>query len=111
MNGKKYSVSWSESAQFDLESIVDYIAGESKANARKIFEDITGHCLEFEDFPLIGKIPPELKNINIETYREIVVAPWRILYRINSNEVLVLAVIDSRRDIDDALLNRLLSRK
>jgi len=67
-------------------------------------------CLEFEDFPLMGKIPPELKNINIETFREIVVAPWRILHRINSNEVLVLAVVDSRRDIDDALLNRLLNR-
>lgn len=111
MNKKTYSVLWSESAQFDLESIIDYIADESKVNAKKVFEDIKVHCLKFEDFPKIGKIPPELKNISIETYREIVVAPWRILYRVNNDEVLVLAVIDSRRDIDDTLLNRLLNRK
>lgn len=108
---KKYSVSWSESAQFDLESILDYIAVENEANAKKVFEDIKEHCLKIESFPKIGRIPLELKSINIETYREIVVAPWRIFYRINNNDVLVLAVIDSRRDIDDTLLNRILNRK
>ena len=70
MNKKTYSVLWSESAQFDLESIIDYIADESKVNAKKVFEDIKVHCLRFEDFPKIGKIPPELKNINIETKAE-----------------------------------------
>jgi toxin ParE1/3/4 len=111
MNQKTYHIWWSESAQSDLESIIDFISVESKANAISVFKQIKESCIKLERFPNIGRVPTELKEINIESYRELVVAIWRILYRINNNEINILAVIDSRRDIDDALLNRLLYRK
>ena len=42
----------------------------------------------------------------MEKLQELVVAPWRIIYRMFEDRVFVLAVLDSHRDIDDALLNR-----
>ena len=110
MKKKHYQVYWSESAQFDLETIIDYIAAESMNNARKVFGQIKESCTKLESFPEIGKVPVELSEISIDSYREIIVSVWRILYRVNAENEDILAVIDSRRDIDDILLTRLLNR-
>lgn len=110
MKLKRYPVYWSESAQFDLESIIDYIAAESIANARRVFAQIKEGCIKLERFPEIGKIPMELRDVNIDSYREIIVSVWKIIYRVNPESVSILAVIDSRRNRDDILLTRLLNR-
>ena len=71
MNNKRYLVWWSDSAQLDLESIIDYISVESKANAINIFKKIKENCIKLEQFPNVGRVPPELKEINIDSYREL----------------------------------------
>lgn len=53
-----------------------------------------------------GRIVPELHDQGINIYREISVPPWRIIYRISDSTVYVLSVIDSRRNVEDILLNR-----
>jgi toxin ParE1/3/4 len=40
-------------------------------------------------------------------WRELVVRPYRIVYRIRKDIVMVGAVIDGRRDLEDLLLERL----
>ena len=40
-------------------------------------------------------------------YRELIEPPWRIVYRIESESVLVLGVLDGRRDLKSLLLERL----
>jgi plasmid stabilization system protein ParE len=110
MKKQRYQVCWSESAQFDLEMIIDYIAAENMANARNIFTKIKESCTKLESFPDIGRIPIELNEINIDSYHEMIVLVWRIIYRVNSENVDILAVIDSRRDINDVLLTRMLNR-
>lgn len=107
---KPYSVYWSRSAEFDLESIVLYIARTDPMNAGKVLSSIKKSCSRLAQFPNLGKIPPELEIASVGSYRELVVAPWRIIYRMFEDRVFVLAVLDSRRDIDDALLNRLVNR-
>jgi len=44
-------------------------------------------------------------------YREIVTAPWRIIYRISDKNVYVLSVLDARRNVEDILLKRLAYNK
>ncbi|MDD4169451.1 MAG: type II toxin-antitoxin system RelE/ParE family toxin [Desulfotomaculaceae bacterium] len=39
-------------------------------------------------------------------YRELIAPPWRIIYKIEGNKVLVLAVINARRNVEDVLLDR-----
>jgi hypothetical protein len=51
---------------------------------------------------------PELHQEGISVYRELVIAPWRLMYRIADGEVLVLSFIDSRRNVEDILLQRFL---
>ena len=59
------------------------------------------------NMPERGRIVPELREQGITVYRELVEPPWRILYRIESDRVWVLAVIDGRRNVEDILLKRL----
>ena len=106
--GKPYNVKWAAVAQRDLKQIIDYIASESPDNALQILHKIKQKASGLHIFPDRGKIVPELKDQGINIYREIIVPPWRIIYRISDSTVFVLSVIDSRRNVEDILLNRLI---
>ena len=108
MPSKKYLVVWSESAAFDLKSIVSFIAVDSMQNAREKKKKIKKECQLLERFPDLGKIPVELEALQIGGYRELSINPWRIFYRKQANQIVILAVVDSRRDLEDALWNRLM---
>lgn len=108
MPSKKFAVEWTESATADLRGIVLYIAENSLQNARQIFAKIKTECENLEKFPEMGKVPAELEALQIGGYRELVVAPWRIFYRKDTERIVVLAVIDSRRNIDDAVWKRMM---
>jgi hypothetical protein len=47
-----------------------------------------------------------LKEQGIILYREIILAHWRMIYRIAGQTVYVLAVFDARRNLEDILLDR-----
>lgn len=108
---KKYEVIWSNIAENDLKNIVEYIADDSPPNALKIFKSIKKKASSLYTFPERGRIVPELRDQGILQYRELVMSPWRILYRISGKRVLVLSVLDSRRNIEDVLLKRLTNSK
>ena len=108
---KKYDITWSNIAENDLKNIVEYIADDSPPNAVKIFNRIKDRAYSLYAFPERGRIVPELKDQGILQYRELIISPWRILYRISEKNVLVLSVLDSRRNIEDILLKRLTNSK
>ena len=104
---KIYDVVWSNIAETDLKNIVEYIADDSPPNALKIFKRIKQKASSLYTYPERGRIVPELRDQGILQYREIVISPWRILYRISEKRVFVSSVLDSRRNIEDILLKRL----
>jgi addiction module RelE/StbE family toxin len=104
---KKYHIIWAAIAQSDLKQIVDYIALDSPDNAIQILKRIRQKVSELYTLPERGRIVTELKDQGIHIYREIIVPPWRIIYRISDTPVFVLSVIDARRNVEDILLNRL----
>ena len=108
MPSKKFMVEWYESAFNDLRSIVFHIAKESKKNAKDSFARIKKESLVLESFPDLGKVPNELDKLQIGGFRELVISPWRVIYRKENNKVVVVAVVDSRRDLEDAVWNRMM---
>jgi toxin ParE1/3/4 len=105
---KKYKVEWAVVAESDLKQIIDYITSDSLDNALQIFKKIRQKASSLYAFPERGRIVPELQGQGIHIYRELIVVPWRIIYRISDDTVFVLSVIDSRQNVEDILLNRLL---
>ena len=103
---KKYQVAWAAVAQRDIKQIIDYIAIDSPGNTSRILKEIRQKVSDLYSMPDRGRIVPELKEQGIHTYRELIIAPWRVIYRISNTTVFVLSVIDSRRNVEDVLLDR-----
>jgi toxin ParE1/3/4 len=107
----KYNVVWAYVAEKDLQNIVEYIAQESPRNALNILDKIRQKASDLRILPERGRIVPELQDQGILQYRELIVSPWRLLYRISGLEVFVLSVIDSRRNVEDLLLKRFVDKE
>lgn len=108
---KKYEVIWSSIAENDLTHIIEYIATDSPPNASKILKKIKEKASSLYHSPKRSRIVPELQEHGILQYRELIIPPWRIIYRIFENKVYVFSVLDSRQNIEDILLKRLIDQK
>ena len=108
---KQFEVIWAKSAQFDLELIIEYIKTDSLDIAKKIFLQIRKECNNLCSFPQRKRIVPELQQIGILKYREIIHKRWRIIYKIDNTKVYVLLVVDSSRNLEDILFQRLIDKK
>ena len=105
----EYTVTWARSAEADLINIVEYIAIDSPRNALRVFNKIKKKAADLTFHPEKGRIVPELRDQGINQYRELIIAPWRIIYRVSDENVYVLSVIDSRQNVEDILLSRFIS--
>lgn len=102
-----HQVLWTDTARQDLTGIIDYIAQDSIGNALVILDKLEAKAALLATLPDRGRIVPELLDTGISHYREIICSPWRIVYRVEAQRVMVMAVLDSRRDLQMVLLNRL----
>ena len=100
-------VLWTDTARLDLERIVEFIAEESPANALAALERLERRCRSLAALPERGRVVPELRAVDVFTYRELIEGPWRIVYRHDVDRVHVMAVLDSRRELSGLLLERL----
>jgi len=106
---KTYEVEWSKISEKDLVVIIEYIADENPSRAYEVFREVKRTASTLRSLPERGRIVPELQEQGITQYRELVIPPWRIIYRISDRKVYLLSVLDSRRNIEDILLKRLIS--
>ena len=106
-----YEIIWASIAENDLREIIEYIARESPDNALKILKKIKNKASSLYTFPERGRILPELKDQGILLYRELIIPPWRIIYRISERKVYVLSVLDARQNVEDILLKRTIYEK
>ena len=103
-----FSVFWTDTAQGDLSALVEHIAQDSPQNARIIFHTIRERARNLNHFPQRGRIVPELADIGILTYRELIIERWRLIYKIDKDHVFVTALFDSRQNMEDILFQRLI---
>ena len=69
---KKFEVLWTKSAEYDLELIRQYLKLDSVSIAKEIFIDIKKECENLYYFPQRKKVLPELQQIGIFKYKEII---------------------------------------
>ena len=105
---KTYKVKWTSNAKEDLLNIVDYIKRDSLSAARKVYEQIKEKAQSSNFSPLRGRVVPELQKEGITIYRELIVQPWRVMYKIENDTVYIMAIFDSRQNIEELLLQKLL---
>ena len=104
---RAYEVVWSNRAVTDFEHMIEYIARDGPSNAIQVFKKIKEKASSLYTFPERGRVVPELQAQGVRQYRDLIIAPWRVVYRISERSVYVLCVLDSRQNIEDILLQRL----
>jgi len=103
---KKCEIIWTATAKNDLDEIIEYIAQDSIKIAIEKYGNIRESVRQLVLLPNQGRAIPELLKQNIIKYHEIIISPWRLMYKVEKNTVYVMAVIDGRRNIEDILLQR-----
>lgn len=81
---------WTEPALADLEAIADYIALDNPSAACRLVQRVFDRVERLERFPTSGRRPPELPHTS---YREVVVTPCRVFYRVEGDAVFLLYVM------------------
>jgi len=81
---------WTDRAQADLAAAQAFIGGDSPAYASVVVRRLISAVDLLRDFPLIGRMVEEFPDPAI---REIVRRPYRIVYRVMSDEVIHIITI------------------
>lgn len=94
----EYRVTWSLEAVEDLESIAEYIEKDSIHYAQAVVSKILEVSRTIKEFPLIGRVLPELGNDNI---RERFIYSYRLVYEIKQQNILIVAIIHGSRLLEN----------
>ena len=94
---------WTEPALIDLDEIAEYIALDDPLAASNYVQKVFERTERLAIYPKSGKHPTELPRT---PYREIVIPPCRIFYRVEEDLVLILYVMRSERLLRPFLLDR-----
>ena len=106
-----YTVRMAAAVERDLSDIYDYIATEaSPARAERVLERLRRDVLGLAKEPDRGSWPTELLALGLRDFRQLVSRPYRIFYRVIGQQVMVLLIADTRRNMQPLLERRLLSR-
>lgn len=87
-------VVWTRPALADILEIKQYIAADSPRYAQVVAERLFAAVERLEAYPLSGRMVPEL---GAATVREVIDAPYRIVYRVRADVLEVVAVMHSAR--------------
>ena len=90
-------VYWTENAIKHLTAIHKYIAQNSPVYAQRVVNRLTRRSEQIADFPLSGRNVPEYNATDV---REIIERPYRIIYRIKTEQIEVIAVMHSAQILD-----------
>lgn len=85
---------WTDAALADLDAIADHIALQNLEAAKGLVRDVFKGGDQLKRFPNSGRYPPELEE---GPYRELLVSPCRIFYRVEKRSVIILHVMRSER--------------
>jgi plasmid stabilization system protein ParE len=89
-------ITWSNQAVKDLEQIYRFIARDSTVAAELTVERIRDATRRLSLFPKSGRPVSEAPESEA---REVITAPFRVIYRLHGGDVQVLTVLHGARDL------------
>lgn len=111
MAGKpaKFRILLTDGAERDLDALHDYvIRSDGVPQGHRLLDQLMKAVDSLRSFPERGSHPRELTALGIKEYRQILFKPYRVIYRVTGQQVIVYLVVDGRRDMQSLLARRLL---
>jgi toxin ParE1/3/4 len=107
----RFSVELTQGAEDDLEQIYDYVSVHRSRDAALALLDAFAETMAtLTQFPERGSVPDEFEVLGLREFRQILMAPYRIIYRPLASRVFIIVIADGRRDMQSHLERRLLRR-
>lgn len=104
-----FQVVTTEDAENDLEDIVTYIARhDSPRAAQHVLSRILDIAASLTAVPTRGTSPKELRALGDQEFRQVFFKPYRLIYRVVEQQVVIYVITDGRRDMQSLLARRLL---
>jgi toxin ParE1/3/4 len=103
-----YKTIISRYAEDDLIEIIEYYNLKNEIYSQKLLLALEKKVEELKEYPERGRVVPELEKQNILEYRELIEGNYRIIYAIEDKNVIIHTIIDSRRNLDELLIKKLL---
>lgn len=97
MGPRRRRVTWTETALRGLDSSIAFVAQESIDNALHLLERVLGAADSLEILSERGSPVPEYGEPEI---RQLLVDPFRLLYRVSGSEIFILGVLHQRQDVE-----------
>jgi plasmid stabilization system protein ParE len=104
----KYEVIISRFAEDDLQELIMYFYDINIEYAKNIYNKLKEKINDLKIFPKKGKIVPELEKQGIIKYRQVIVDYYRIIYSVTDNKINILMIVDSRRNLEELLMKKLI---
>ena len=89
---------WSPLSVDRLEEIFEYILKDDSSSAQKMVEKIFKKVETLSEFPGRGRKVPETKR---EEIREVFLGEYRIIYRVESNKIIILTIRNFKQLLPD----------
>ena len=105
---KRFKAAWAGPARLDFLEISEFIAEENPATARKVVKRLRDKISKLHMQPERGRVVPELAKQGITKFRELIIPPWRVLYKTGDKIVFVVLVADGRRNLEDIFFKRIM---
>ena len=109
---KALPVVFSPDALADLDAIVAFRVeqrGEDAGHA--LLDTLIERCTALREFPRRGARPKELEGQGEDDVRQILSGPYRMIYDVQPDQVMVVLIADGRRDMQRLLRARLLGHR
>ncbi|PKQ30398.1 MAG: plasmid stabilization protein [Actinobacteria bacterium HGW-Actinobacteria-10] len=87
-------VTWAPLAREQTANAFAYISAERPSAALRWFEEIVERAGSLSDFPDMGRMMREAGRPEV---REVIIEPYRLIYRRDSDEVVIMGVFHSRQ--------------
>ncbi|MGA2217240.1 MAG: type II toxin-antitoxin system RelE/ParE family toxin [Terracidiphilus sp.] len=92
----------------DLEEIHEWIAEhDSLENADHVLDRLNEAADSIAAFPHRGSRPRELPREMEGDYRQVFFKPYRVIYEVGRNEVVIHLIADGRRNLQALMMRRL----
>lgn len=104
-----YEVLLTDDAEIDLQELYEYIAhSDSIQAADHVLDRLEEVASTLAEDPSRGSTPNELKSLGLGEHRQIFFKPYRVVYRVLDERVVIYLIADGRRNMQSLLSRRLL---
>ena len=95
MGSRRRRVIWSRGASLELDAAISHIAQDSPQTAAALLERVLEAAASLSTLSARGRVVPERSEASI---RELLVDPFRLVYQVRIEEVVMLTLIHQRQD-------------